>query len=63
MYANKELWSKSKKYRVDISKSYQDMNGQTLYAATVLEVIRNYFQPVLSGIGLTDNEINRYLEQ
>jgi hypothetical protein len=63
MYANKELWSKSKKYRVDISKSYQDINGRRLHAATVLEVVRNYFQPVLSGIGLTDNEINEYLDQ
>lgn len=63
MYEPIRKWSKSKKYVVEISKTYQDMNGRNLHAATVLEVIRSYFQPVLSGIGLTDNEINGYLEQ
>lgn len=63
IYENKRLWSKSKKYCVDISKTYQDQTGRNLHAATVMEVIRSYFQPVLSGIGLTDNEINGYLEK
>ena len=61
MYENKRLWSKSKKYVVDISKEYKDISGRTLYAAVVMESIRSYFQPVLQGIGLTQNEIDGYL--
>ena len=62
-YSIGRTYSKSGKYVVDISKTYQDQTGRNLHAATVMEVIRSYFQPVLSGIGLTDNEINGYLEK
>ena len=62
-YQNKRLHSKSGKYVVDISKTYTDISGRTLYAAVVMEVIRSYFQPVLQGIGLTQNEIDGYLSQ
>ena len=62
-YSIGRTYSKSGKYVVDISKVYTDISDRTLYSAVVMESIRSYFQPVLSGIGLIDKEIQKYMEQ
>jgi hypothetical protein len=59
----KRIESKSNKYVVDIFKEYTDISGRTLYSAVVMERVRSMFQPILSGVGLTQNEIDGYLKQ
>ena len=54
------LWSPSKKYRIDIYHEGTDCAGDKYYTACIMEVIRNYFQPILSGNYLIQSEIDRY---
>jgi hypothetical protein len=55
--------SKSENFVIDISKEYVDVAGQKLYAAVIMQKVRSYYQPVLQGIAITENEIERYKTQ
>lgn len=61
MYLIRRLESKTGNFVINISKEYQDMTGQTLYAAVIMERVRSMFQPVLQGIAITQNEIDGYM--
>jgi len=52
--------SKSENFVIDISKEYVDVAGQKLYAAVIMQKVRSYYQPVLQGIAITENEIEEY---
>jgi hypothetical protein len=60
--APKLLKSKTGKYLVQVY-SVVTVNGINRSAAIVLEQIRSYQQPILSGINLLDAELNYYLEK
>jgi hypothetical protein len=47
------------KYRADITKT-EVRNGKSYFAATISEKIRSYWQPLLSGINITEAEIQSY---
>ena len=60
MYPVNRIVSQSGSFVIDISKEYVDAAGQRLYAAVIMEKVRSYYQPVLQGIAITENEIERY---
>lgn len=60
MYPINRLVSQSGSFVIDISKEYVDIAGQTLYAAVIMEKVRSYYQPILQGIAITQNEIEKY---
>jgi hypothetical protein len=63
MYPVNRIVSQSGSFVIDISKEYVDAAGQKLYAAVIMEKVRSYYQPVLQGIAITENEIERYKMQ
>jgi hypothetical protein len=52
-------YSNNQNYRVEIS-GQRKVGEITYYSAIISEKIRSYWQPVLSGVNLTDKEINDY---
>jgi hypothetical protein len=55
-------YSASRNYRIDTHKTIES-EGKKLHAATIMKKIRSYWEPVLSGVSLTDKELEEYLAQ
>jgi hypothetical protein len=55
-------YSRNNLFKVEIHKETV-MNGVTYYAAVISKKSRSFWQPLLSGINLTEAEIEGYFTQ
>lgn len=56
------LWSKNRKYQIQLSKTVQH-EGKNYHSMVVLTTIRGYMQQIDQGVNFSDTALQEYLNE
>ena len=61
-YAITTKWSKNNLYRLDYLQTI-NYNGKDYHSVVIYKKVRNYFEPVASGVNFSNEALEEYFEE